>query len=342
MKSLLKVGVRLQTYGQLVRIYLETGEAHGIPASYLLEGTDLSSAEMANPELAVDERTLRWIVGRGSAFKDVPAAGIEVGLRTCLRTFGFLGYAAMSSPTLREALDVFQRFQDAFTVVNSTVIEDGEWTAIHIEERTPWAGLYVQVVDATVVCFHKVAAELLGEMGPVEVWLSYPEAPHHASLREIIPGPIRFNCGTDQYRFQTQLLDRKIGTTDPTLATLSMIQCKRELQRVSQERCLANQVRAVVTEQLPHRATREQVAKVLGMSGKTLQRRLEGESTGFLEVVEEAQKALALDLLVATDTSIEAIAMALGYSDEANFRRAFRRWSSVSPGSYRRRSRDVA
>lgn len=338
MNNALNAGACLSTYAQLARIYLEIGEAHDIPVSYLLEGTNLSSAELADPELAINVETLGGIAQRASTFKKLPAVGIEVGLRTSLRTFGFLGYAAMSSKTVGEALQLFQSFQGAFTVLESTVVREGEWTAIRVEERSPLGELFVASVDSTIVGIHKMAVELVGETGPLEVWLSYSEAPYHSMLREIIPGPIRFGCGTNQYRFKTQLLDRGVGTTDPTLAELSIAQCRRELKRVSEKRCLVNQVRATIMEHLPDRATRERVAKALGMSGKTLQRRLESESTGFMEVVEETQKALAIDMLVATEASIDSIAASLGYSDEANFRRAFRRWMSVSPGTYRRRS----
>lgn len=85
----------------------------------------------------------------------------------------------------------------------------------------------------------------------------------------------------------------------------------------------------------------DSVARALGMSGRTLQRRLESEGTRFSDLVARAREGEARRRTRETDTPLSRIAEDLGFSDVASFSRAFKRWTGVPPGSYRRlRSED--
>ena len=85
--------------------------------------------------------------------------------------------------------------------------------------------------------------------------------------------------------------------------------------------------------------TLSQVASRLFVSTRTLRRRLEDAQTSYQEIVGETRRDLAVRYLTQTSLSTEAIAEILGYSDTANFRQAFKRWTGESPQQYRRRAR---
>ncbi len=85
--------------------------------------------------------------------------------------------------------------------------------------------------------------------------------------------------------------------------------------------------------------TLSQVASRLFVSTRTLRRRLEDAQTSYQEIVAETRRDLAVRYLTQTCLSTEAIAEILGYSDTANFRQAFKRWTRESPQQYRRRAR---
>ena len=85
--------------------------------------------------------------------------------------------------------------------------------------------------------------------------------------------------------------------------------------------------------------TLSQVASRLFISTRTLRRRLEDAQTSYQEIVGETRRDLAVRYLTQTSLSTEAIAETLGYSDTANFRQAFKRWTGESPQQYRRRAR---
>jgi AraC-like DNA-binding protein len=72
------------------------------------------------------------------------------------------------------------------------------------------------------------------------------------------------------------------------------------------------------------------------VSPRTLKRKLADLGTGFSELLEEQQRERALMLLRSEQLSLEDVAARVGYSDVANFTRAFRRWTGLTPGAYRR------
>ena len=83
----------------------------------------------------------------------------------------------------------------------------------------------------------------------------------------------------------------------------------------------------------------EDVARNLNMSARTLRRKLREENTSFRQLVDELRQDFALRYLRDTDLTVEDIAETLGFSDAANFRHAFRRWTNASPHEFRNASR---
>ncbi len=82
-----------------------------------------------------------------------------------------------------------------------------------------------------------------------------------------------------------------------------------------------------------------ETAALLRLSVRTLQRRLAAAGVSHDVLVAEARFATAVAVLEATDGKILELALDLGYSDHANFTRAFRRWAGCSPRQYRARHR---
>ena len=83
------------------------------------------------------------------------------------------------------------------------------------------------------------------------------------------------------------------------------------------------------------------VAERLGMSERTLRRKLEQEGTSFRELIDELRAHAAIKYVRDTDLTIEDVAYALGFIDAAAFRRAFRRWTKSAPHEYRRGRIDI-
>ena len=74
----------------------------------------------------------------------------------------------------------------------------------------------------------------------------------------------------------------------------------------------------------------------LGVSARTLQRRLEDEGTSFGQVLDETRRQTALELIGDPALSVGDISRGVGYADQFAFNKAFRRWTGRSPSAYRR------
>ena len=101
---------------------------------------------------------------------------------------------------------------------------------------------------------------------------------------------------------------------------------------------LAGQVYRTLGQLNDPGASMKAVASVLKMTDRTLRRRLADEGTSFSAIAHQVRYGIATQQLKNTNASIEQIADIAGFSDPANFRRAFIRWTSMSPAQFRRRN----
>jgi AraC-like DNA-binding protein len=119
------------------------------------------------------------------------------------------------------------------------------------------------------------------------------------------------------------------------LPTAAAFEDTREYERLEHEFPVAIRqvVEGMLLEGVPRIAS---VAEAVGGSVRTLQRRLADIDTTFSDIVEEAKMKSANRMMAQSDCTLAEIAHELGYSDQAHFTRAFRRWNGVSPGVFRR------
>ncbi len=113
---------------------------------------------------------------------------------------------------------------------------------------------------------------------------------------------------------------------------------KRRLADLDRESTLTERARAALLEGLPSgRGTLEGIAMLLGLSGRTLQRRLRQEGTAFKDILRETRRALAQYYLTQTDLNSSHIGFLLGFDDPGSFSRAYGIWTGTTPESTRRR-----
>ncbi|MBV6574014.1 helix-turn-helix transcriptional regulator, partial [Acinetobacter baumannii] len=136
--------------------------------------------------------------------------------------------------------------------------------------------------------------------------------------------------------FDKKYLGLKLVNADPIARQIAINQCEAELSALGERHRLAMRVRDILSNSEHHYLSIENVAEYLHMSDRTLKRQLAAEGTSFSTLVDEVRYRHATSLLSRTDYSLEQIADELGYSDVANFSRAFKRWSGRSPSNWRK------
>lgn len=166
-------------------------------------------------------------------------------------------------------------------------------------------------------------------------WPSYFK--EHASLA---PGAVRFDQPRNRLLFKRALLDLPLLTADQSTARATRAQCEQALRALQTASTLVERVRRSLLGEDGHVCSARRLARQLGMSECTLKRRLAEQRTSYTQLLDQARRTRALELL-RSSASVEEVSTMLGYSDAANFTRAFRRWTGQSPRALRQNGRSA-
>ena len=132
------------------------------------------------------------------------------------------------------------------------------------------------------------------------------------------------------------LLDAPLPQADAQLAQVLHEHARERLAALSARTELGQALRTWVAAQLQtHLPTRAQAARVLGLTERTLARRLQAQGSSFSAVLDEARREVALQALAHTQRPLAEIGQALGYAEPSVFNRAVRRWTGSTPGAWR-------
>jgi AraC-like DNA-binding protein len=159
----------------------------------------------------------------------------------------------------------------------------------------------------------------------------------HREIYEAYYGcPVKFKARRNAIFYRISDLDRPFLTYNAELLALLSPQLDQELARRKADQTVAGRVKWVLMRLLGgHRLEITDVAKELGMSCRTLQRRITEESTSFRQLVSDARRELAKHYLLQPSLSLGEAACLLGYEDPNSFFRAFREWEGTTPGEWR-------
>ena len=133
--------------------------------------------------------------------------------------------------------------------------------------------------------------------------------------------------------FDVAGLARPLSRSDPAALAVSEAVCRDVVGRRRERTGLGGQVRVLVTQQLASGAPMAAIADRLGVSERTLRRRLAADGTGYQRLLDEVRSSLAAELIGTGRLSVEEIALRLGYAEASSFIAAHRRWTGETPGA---------
>jgi AraC-like DNA-binding protein len=150
--------------------------------------------------------------------------------------------------------------------------------------------------------------------------------------------PLRFDSEESAIVFDSRWLDTPLPPVDPQLRR--QIEAEVRATRAAIVADFPATVRRILRKQLIiGDCSMAGVAALLGMNRRTLARHLQRNGIDYRELRESVEFDVARHLLRDTEMQVQQIAESLHYSSSANFATAFKRWTGVSPGEYRRRAR---
>jgi AraC-like DNA-binding protein len=273
---------------------------------------------------AMWERIMRAL--RRSAFP-IEAARIEPTESKSPLTF-----LCRSSETMREAARHLVRYGAAATDNHSLRLEDADGAAVVVFDAPLPDGLGARCNLEFAVASYVFGARVLCDVSPLRVTFRHPAPADTAAHRELL-GDVRFFSPRTTLVFDADTLDRPLPFAVPGLAAYLERHMASIVARLSARTPDTARVRAAIVEEMREgRApSRERAAASLAVSPRTLNRRLAGEGTTFLRVVEETRRELAEELLAGRTHAVKQIADILGFGDVRSFHRAYRRWTGKTP-----------
>jgi len=328
--------------GALPGVYLshliDLARRWGVEERALLDGADVDEAALHVPTSRVSGTSFAAVARRAMTLTGEPGLGVYFGMQTRITWHGFLGFAAMASETLDDALELVIRYSPtrASQVAWRRGVE-GENSYLELVEVEPLGDLHEFVVSWLLVSLALIAGRLVDRPLSGHAEVSFEELPHHPALRRYVTVPLQFGRPRDRLVFPSTLLRLPILGADRAAHHQALAQCERELVSHGNAGQLAARVIALLPRAGGGFRSLEDLAGELSMSPRTLRRQLESAGTSYGAVLDRLRRSRSLELIDDPTRSIESIATELGYSDAANFTRAFRRWTGSSPTEHRRR-----
>jgi AraC-like DNA-binding protein len=309
----------------------------GVDASDLLGPFSLSEGDLAQPLTRFPLAVYLALADRARTLTGEPGIGIGWGLQMRIATFGALGFATMTSATLGDALALANQMAPlGCTAEGLRLVVEGGSASIVLEEHADFGVARDVIVMARLTGLWRIAEAITGRHLDATAEVPFPEPPYFRRFASHLPR-VRFEQPTTRALIPAEALSYPLVMSNALGLRLANDQCVRELETLGARGRLAQSVRAHLFDETGRLRASPRVARAMGVSERTLRRRLSGEGLSLLALVEEQRRDRALLLLRDGALSLEEVAGRLGYASAQSFERAFRRWTGVTPGAYRRR-----
>jgi AraC-like DNA-binding protein len=322
--------------GSLVRSVADGASAVGLDRSALLARAGL--ADPIDPDARVPYAA--WVTlweELGQRVAD-PFVGLHFAESAIDEsTFSTVGFAARSAETFGAAIERVVVFSRLLNEATETRLElrGGEARVVDgpRDLRRPWPRHLAECILAAYVVLGERWTG--AELRPNRVAFQHARPESIAELERVFRCPVSFSQPRNWIDFPRAHLAVPIRSARLPLREFLDRQARAQMAPLA-EAPLDERLRALVGDALPGGEPKlSWVARRLGTSTRTLQRRLASQGTSFAEIVDEVRRVLALRLLAEHGVSIREVGFLLGFSEPKAFRRAFRRWTGKSPRSFR-------
>jgi AraC-like DNA-binding protein len=255
--------------------------------------------------------------------------------------YGALGLAWKSAPTIRESLERVERYCRLWTDNLTYEIRDHDDGILFVVHRDGERRLGMRLSnEATIASATSLIRQTSSaRFRPREVRLKHG-APETTSAHERYFGcPVHFGGGEDALSISSEALARPNRLADDGISRFLLSHLEAEITSVGTETPIETLVERVVSRSLSEGVPRmADVARRLGMSERTLHRRLSERELSYKALVETTRRRLAETLLDASAYTLSEVAFLTGFSEQSAFNRAFKRWSGLTPATYRKRA----
>jgi AraC-like DNA-binding protein len=323
--------------GIIARLAFALAEEKGADVEALLKASGLSREGIDDPNVRLEVQSqIKFLELVANAIGD-ELLGFHLSQRFDPRGIGLPYYVLASSETLGEALRHAARY--------SSVVNNGIRLTLREHRKLSIVFEYVSVarhldqhqIEFWIAALIRICRQISNRrLIPDSVSFTHRRKPS-SELSTFFGCDIRFGSDIDEAVFSLSIRDLAVVSGDPYLNQLLIKYCEEALAyRIAGQRSFAPTVENAIALLMPHgKAQAAEVARKLGLSQKTLARRLCSEGLKFANVRQRLRCDLAKRHLADKELSISKIAWLLGYRDIGAFTNAFKRWTGRAPRTFR-------
>lgn len=283
----------------------------------------------------ISPRQCLMLIDQAMKALDMPFLGLAMGNLMTISHHGMAGVAAVTQPTLFSCLECISRFcSELFPPLEMYTQQDGDEGMFIITENvslSPYAHFFFEL---NMISFYNIFNYLVGDKHKLYgVDFSYPEPAWGHIYRRYFHCPVRFNQPLTRLYGSIALADYELPLANRLLA-------------MSAEKVLFENIPTRAARMLPLRLRRllmryygafpslDTAASDLGMSARTLSRKLAEDGTTYQKELDDLREKLAKEYFFRGGDSVTQVALMLGYTDISNFSKAFKRWTGLTPTEF--------
>lgn len=342
MESLEIIEAPAETEDQLAAIYIqrlvECLREVGRPFPENLAAIEVSASESRLSLCSYGSylKLVEWALSE----LDIPDLSVRYGSRFTLTDYGVLGYAMLSCGSLRKLVDILSSYvrllggSRYFAQSHHIGIDE---VTYRIDSSLPPGRVRQFELEANIVQHIRGLTDLNVGLGEPfsRVNLAFGRSDSAPAFEKFVDCPVNYNQDATELIFPVRWLDRRLKASDKTTATICEAQCAKMLERLDHSHQFSRRVKDVIMSAPGATPSFAEVADALRLGTRTLRRRLAAEGSSYQEIVNEVRMSMANRYLRETNIAIKEISYLLGYSEPANFQRAFKGWFGKTPGAVR-------
>jgi AraC-like DNA-binding protein len=323
--------------------YIKAMVRLGHDANQVLANTGLTVKELNLRHTTISALQSQALIRNMVALTENEALGFELGAATDLNEMGLLGHAMVAAPSFRHTITLWQTYAASLygTHMQLSVQEsDGRnpWLLYMDEDLTRGLG-YRFCLEEYLAMAYSLGNSM--SHSPVQyhsLSLVYDPPKHHALYSGLFDCSVEFNAPRNCLAVAAPQLDTPLVTRDDYLYGVYRQYCSRLSKREGEDNQVSYRIHNYLLKGLGQTPAVEAAADSLGMSVRTLKRRLQEEGTCFRQLLAEFRLDFARQNLTNGGLRSKEVAYLLGYQDTKPFLRAFKKWTGMTIGEYQKTS----
>ena len=311
---------------------LQAAQEDGVDVVSLCESAGIKYELFSKPDLLLEEETARQLLCglAKSCSVDFP---MRHGAKCRLLDLGVIGHTILSARSMKDVIEIWAKYSDVIGhPIKFTSGIQGDFWVMDMAPRFPMPeAAYRFMLEETVASHLPLGRDVGGtDFDSIRYEFAVASGASAEHYSKYINQPVSFNSKVSRSFMDADFYHRPVLTANEEVRELCSKHCASILESINSDKPLANEVKAVLLRSRGQALHEHDVAVELGLSVRSLHRKLTNEGESFQKLTQDYRRDYAFELLKEGLLQVKEIAYILGYSNASSFRRAFRAWTNQS------------